>query len=329
MRSRSSLTLALVCPAVALAATATATAATNGPILFQGGTAHGPQIFSVNPDRTALTQLTSVESDQGASDPAWMPGGAGLAFSVGTEERSDVFTARPDGSGAAKLSIDASTYHADAAYSPDGAQLAFDEDGDGGEGIFVADRDGSGAHRLTTSFKSKDAYDTESQWSPDGTRIAFTRVRNQRQAAIFTIRTDGSDLRQVTPYKLDAASPDWSPDGTKIAFNSYWDQHPGKSANVYVINPDGTHMRALTHDKGGRVNSFRPSWSPDGKKLVIARAVPKGKQGRLDLYIINPHGNGLRRLTSNKVAFAAAPDWGPPPPAAAAGGPAPRHHAAT
>lgn len=314
MRSRTHLlTLALL----AVALPATAHAATGSPILFQGGTAQGPQIFSVNPNGTGLKQLTSVTGDQRASDPAWMPDGSGFAFSVGTEERSDVLTARPDGSGAVKLTIDASTYHADPAYSPDGAQLAFDEDAPDGEGIFVANRDGGGAHRLTTSFKSKDAYDTESQWSPDGTRIAFTRVKNQRQAAIFTIKSDGTDLRQVTPWKLDAASPDWSPDGTKIAFNSYWDQHPGKSANIYTINPDGTNMEALTRDKGGRVNSFRPSWAPDGRKLVIARAVPKGDQGRLDLYLINPDGSGLRRLTSKKVAFAATPDWGPAAPTGA------------
>jgi Tol biopolymer transport system component len=314
MRSRSHvLTLALLCPAfaVALTTTATADAAAGGPILFQGGTDHGPQIFSVNPNGSGLKQLTSLTGDQAASDPAWMPDGSGFAFSVGSEDRSDVFTARPDGSAAAKLTIDASTYHADAAYSPDGAQLAFDEDAEGGEGIFVANRDGSGAHRLTTSFKSQDAYDTEAQWSPDGTRIAFTRVKDQRQAAIFTIRTDGTDLRQLTPYKLDAASPDWSPDGTKVAFNSYWDQHPGKSANVFTINADGTNLKALTRDKGGRINSFRPSWAPDGKRLVIARAVPKGKQGRLDLYIIDRDGGGMRRLTSDRVGFAATPDWGP------------------
>ena len=128
-----------------------------------------------------------------------------------------------------------------------------------------------------------------------------------------SVSTDGTDLRQITPWKLDAASPDWSPDGTKIAFNSYWDQQPGKSANVYVVNSDGTRMKALTRDVGGGTNSFRPSWAPDGTKLVIARAVPKGKQGRLDLYLINRDGSGLRRLTSRQVDFAATPDWGPAP----------------
>jgi Tol biopolymer transport system component len=318
MRRRSPLlTSAVLCGAVAAALPATAIAA-NGPILFQGGTAHGPQIFSINPNGNGLKQLTSVTGDQTAMDPAWIPDGSGFAFTIGNEERTDVFTARPDGSGVAKLPLDASAYHADAAYSPDGAQLAFDDDAPGGEGIFVANRDGSGAHRLTTSFKSKDAYDTEAQWSPDSTRIAFTRVKDQLHAAIFTIRTDGTGLRQVTPWKLDAASPDWSPDGTKIAFNSYWDQQPGKSANVYVINPDGTKMKALTSDRGGRANSFRPSWAPDGTKLVIARAVPKGNQGRLDLYLIKRDGSGLRRLTTDRVDFAATPDWGRAPAIVAA-----------
>lgn len=315
MRSRSPL-LTLVCPAVAMAlsgSAATATAATNGPILFQGGVAQRAQIFSINPDGSGLEQLTDVKA-QGVENPAWAPDASEFAFDVGGETRADVFTARPDGSGLAKLTLDAAAFHGDPAYSPDGTQLSFDEDSGPGQpavhGIFVAGRAGGGTRRLTTSLAGKDAYDTESQWSPDGTRIAFARVKNQRQAAIFTIKVDGTDLRQVTPYKLDAASPDWSPDGTKIAFNSYWDQHPGKSANIFVINPDGTGMKALTRDKGGRVNSFRPSWAPDGRKLVIARAVPKGDQGRLDLYVINSDGSGLRRLTNDKVAFAATPDWG-------------------
>ena len=312
--------LSCLAVAIAIAAPAEAGAATNGPIIFQGGVGKRPQIFSINPDGSGLKQLTRAK-DQGAQEPSWAPDGSAFAFHVGAETHTDVFTARADGTGVAKVPLGASKFHGDPAYSPDGSQISYDEDSGPGQpavhGIFVAGKDGSGAHQLTTSLTGKDAYDTESKWSPDGTHIAFTRVKDTKAAAIFTVRTDGSDLRQITPYKLDAASPDWSPDGTKIAFNSYWDPHPGKSANAFTVNADGTGLTAITHHRDGKTHSFRPSWAPDGTKIVIARFVPKGKQGRLDLFIINPDGSGARRLTGDKVGFAAQPDWGPALPAPA------------
>jgi Tol biopolymer transport system component/pimeloyl-ACP methyl ester carboxylesterase len=316
MRSRSHLvTLALlVCLAIVLPASAAA--ATNGPILFQGATGKRPQTFRINPDGTGLKQLTHAKGE-GAENAVWSPDGSAISYDVGAEGHADVFTAHPDGTGAVKLPLGASKFHGDPAYSPDGSQISYDEDSAPGQpvvhGIFVANKDGSGARRLTTALAGKDAFDTESQWSPDGTRIAFTRVKNPKDAAIFVVNTDGTGLKQLTPYKLDAASPDWSPDGTRIAFNTYWDPHPGKSANVYTVHPDGTGMTAITRHRGGKAHSFRPSWAPDGTKLVIARFVPKGKRGRLDLFIINPDGSGAKRLTNSKVAFAAQADWGPGP----------------
>jgi Tol biopolymer transport system component len=315
MRSRSHLvTLAApLCLAMAIVLPGAAGAATNGPIVFQGGVGRHPQIFSINPDGTGVRQLTHVK-DGAAENPVWGPGGSAIAFDVAAETHADVFTAHADGTNVVELPLGASTFHGDPAYSADGSQISYDEDSGPGQptvhGIFVANADGTGAHRLTTALAGKDAYDTESQWSPDGTHIAFTRVKAHKQAAIFTVRPDGTDLKQLTPYVLDAASPDWSPDGTRIAFNSLWDPHPGKSANVYTITPDGTGMTALTHNRGGKRHSFRPSWAPDGTKLVIATFVPKGKAGRLDLYVINPDGTGARRLTDGTVDFAATPDWG-------------------
>jgi Tol biopolymer transport system component len=312
VRSRS-LPVALAA-VVALALPTAARAATNGPIVFQGGDGKRGQIFRINPDGSGLMQLTHV-GDQGAENPVWRPDGSGIAYDVGAETRADVFTAAPDGSGVARLELGASRFHGDPAFSPDGTQISYDEDSGPGQpavhGIFIAKADGSGARRVTTAPRGKDAYDTESQWSPDGTRIAFTRVRNKRAAAIFTVRTDGTELRQLTPYRLDAASPDWSPDGTRIAFNTYWDPHPGRSANIYTVGPDGRGLTAVTHHRDGRTHSFRPSWAPDGTKLVTARYVPRGRQGRLDLYVMAPDGTGARRLTDDGVAFAATPDWGP------------------
>jgi Tol biopolymer transport system component len=65
-------------------------------------------------------------------------------------------------------------------------------------GIFIANADGSDAHRLTTGIKTSIAYDTESQWSPNGRKIAFTRRKDDTRAAIFTVRTDGTHLRRLT-----------------------------------------------------------------------------------------------------------------------------------
>jgi len=214
MRSRSHLvTLAmLVCLAIAVALPASAGAATNGPIVFQAAKGKRPQIFSISPDGTGLKQLTHAKG-QGAENPVWSPDGSAIAFAVLAATHVDVFTAHPDGTGPVKLALDASKFHGDPAYSPDGSQISFDEDSAPGQpavhGIFVANKDGSGAHRLTTALAGKDAYDTESQWSPDAMRIAFTRVKSQKEAAIFTVKTDGTDLKQLTPYRLDAASPDW------------------------------------------------------------------------------------------------------------------------
>jgi Tol biopolymer transport system component len=62
------------------------------------------------------------------------------------------------------------------------------------------------------------------------------------------------------------------------------------------------------------VQSFRPSWSPDGTKIVFTRFTPTGKRtGRIDLYTMNQLGKHLRRVTNMPQAFPTNPDWGTAP----------------
>jgi Tol biopolymer transport system component len=66
-------------------------------------------------------------------------------------------------------------------------------------------------------------FDGTHKWSPDGTKIAFTRVIGDADRDgnfdIYVMNADGSNPRRLT---TDPAShdndPSWSPDGTKIAF---------------------------------------------------------------------------------------------------------------
>jgi Tol biopolymer transport system component len=174
----------------------------------------------------------------------------------------------------------------------------------------VANADGSDAHRLTTGIATTDAYDTNADWSPDGTRIAFTRVRDGMTAAIFVVRADGQGLKRLTPWSLDASGPDWSPDGSKLVFQSYYDEHAGQSSNLFTIRPSGGKMTPLTHFKGGIGEALGPSWSPDGTRIVWHNVDPKVNQ----LFTMDAHGGHIRALT--KMTGDAAPsraDWGTAP----------------
>jgi Tol biopolymer transport system component len=268
----------------------------NGRIAFQANVKGAKQqIFTIRPNGQGLKQVTNLRGDpgRGAADPSWAPDGSRIAFNTATKYQAplfnqvNVFTIAANGGDLTELPLESGSFHGDPAYAPDGLQISFDWDPGRNEpastvnGIFIANSDGSNAHRLTTTL-SRDTFDTESQWSPDGQTIAFTRVKSDKKAAIFTIGVDGSGLTQLTPYKLDAASPDWSPDGQTIAFNSYWDSPHGNVARVITMRPDGSQQRAITKDHfrgGGVIYSFRPSWSPDGKRIVFARCKVKGDTG--------------------------------------------------
>ena len=299
-----------------------ASAVGNGRIAFQANVGKFPQVFTIKPDGTGLKRITDVpRADPGAENPSWSPDGSTIAFDAAVPSGVSIFTVPAGGVSPTQLPLGVGNFNGDPAYSPDGSQLSFDQDvGDAAptvHGIFVANVDGNNAHRLTTGIATKQAFDTESQWSPDGTMIAFTRVKNERQAAIFTIRIDGSGLTQLTPYRLDAASPDWSPNGKTILYNTFWDSPGGKASNIYAISTSGRHPTALTHDHAAKdffAASFRPSWAPNGKRIVFSHVDFKGRSGTEGLYTMRPDGTRQKRVTHmSPKRFATNPDWGTAP----------------
>lgn len=288
----------------------------NGRIAFQANVGRFPQLFTIEPDGTGVRQVTHVpRRDPGAENPVWSPHGTTIAFDAAAGQGVNIFTVSP-GAHPAELPLHVGAFNGDPAYSSDGTRVSFDQDvgptAPRVHGIFIAHADGSHARRLTTGLRTTTAYDTESQWSPGGERIAFTRVKNGKQAAVFVVNVDGTGLRRLTPWRLDAASPDWSPNGRTILFNTYYDYHPGKFSNVYAMRPDGSHRTRLTHTRPG-VQSFRPSWSPAGTRIVFTRFRPIGKTGRVDLFTMTAGGTRVRRLTDMPDAFPTNPDWGTAP----------------
>src|SRR5688572_24163721 len=61
------------------------------------------------------------------------------------------------------------------------------------------------------------------QLSPDGRTVAFTvgtvdKAANRTLTQIYTVRLDGSNLKQITSGTASNSSPRWSPDGERIAY---------------------------------------------------------------------------------------------------------------
>ena len=180
--------------------------------------------------------------------------------------------------------------------SPDGATIAFARPPlttSGNSVIALADVATGQITELasTASLASTDSFGGDTpRWSPDGTRLLFTREEGGSQpgGGLFMVDADGTDLHQVVPRDLRALFPRWSPDGSLIAFESY---DADRQGDVYVVRPDGTGLRQVT--SGGY--TVWPEWTADG------RLVSTHLFGEPELWIMDADGANTAMLPVDDV----------------------------
>jgi Tol biopolymer transport system component len=201
--------------------------------------------------------------------------------------------------------------------------------------LFVANSDGSGVQRLTHPPNGTE--DTSADWSPDGKRIVFVRQPPKGVYSIWTVATDGSDLRRLTPpcppgigipkCPADDGWPVWSPDGKHIAFQRFSGALRPKGATIndakaiykdalVVTDANGHHARTLVWLGPWRGDPQSPAWSPDGKRLVFVGKFMNSKTNGTGcecraLYVVSANGTGLRRILPPGLRPGARPDWSP------------------
>ena len=188
--------------------------------------------------------------------------------------------------------------------------------------LWVVNPDGTGERRLPHVKRSEDS---NPDWSPDGSQIAFDRC--SVKCEIWTISADGTTQKRLGPDCLrksgacqDRITPAWSPNGKLIAFGgSVGTVRDGavEFAEVFVMNANGTGVRQVTRlTTGGKpfaIDALSPSWSPDGKQLVfevrnLKTAEPPNRRA---LFILNADGSDLRQLTPWSLNGGDDPDWSP------------------
>jgi Tol biopolymer transport system component len=132
---------------------------------------------------------------------------------------------------------------------------------------------------------------------------------------IFTVRADGSNVRQLTSGAEGELAPSWSPDGTRIAYllrRQSSDLGEIDAVAVAVMDAGGGHRATLattSADSQACIPYGLAAWSPDGKTLIFP--ISPNCDDRSDLLIVSADGSSpaTRLLAPGLNGTAAA--WSP------------------
>ena len=234
-----------------------------------------------------------------------------VLFTRWADGRAVMFAMREDGSGEIKLTGHPGSDQC-ARWSPDGRRIAFRSVRDTliYEGlrerttnIYLLNSDGSGEVRLTGGPGPVGC----PSWSPDGSRIAYTRRGPSGWENIFVIDADGSNDIPLTDDTLGAAFPEWSPDGTTILFLST--RAGGGYPLLHRIDPDGSDRQPFLDVCPLYVSNVR--WSPDGSRIAFNCS---GTYNTL-IHTVRADGSELRTLSTEAseapYTTDAVPVWSP------------------
>jgi TolB protein len=89
----------------------------------------------------------------------------------------------------------------------------------------------------------------------------------------------------------------------KILFDSGQPDPP--DLQIYVMDPDGSHVRPLTETSTGTV-SRDAAWSPDRQKIAFTSI----RDGNHEVYVMGADGSSVRRLTTHR-GYDGLPAWSP------------------
>ncbi|MDH3778361.1 MAG: Tol-Pal system beta propeller repeat protein TolB [Gammaproteobacteria bacterium] len=127
-----------------------------------------------------------------------------------------------------------------------------------------------------------------------GTKVAYVTAKREGEGRLFSLIVsdqDGFNEHTIMESADPIMSPAWSPDSRQLAYVSF----EGNQSSIFVQTLR-TGNRFKVSSKPG-INGA-PSFSPDGRKLVVTLG---GVDGNLDIYVLDVNSRRTTRLTTHRA----------------------------
>ncbi|HRH45251.1 MAG TPA: DPP IV N-terminal domain-containing protein [Pyrinomonadaceae bacterium] len=151
----------------------------------------------------------------------------------------------------------------------------------------------------------------EVEWLPNGKYLSFTMISGSSpkdfQADIYTIKTDGSELKKLTSEEKNEFGSSWSKDGKSFMFSAGVRGNFGDS-DIYLAKRDGSGVVQISKTTGGYST---PSSSPDGKKILFTSSRDSKNPRKPQIYVMSSDGSNITRLTTDSELAYYDPHWSP------------------
>jgi Tol biopolymer transport system component len=222
------------------------------------------------------------DKEGAAFAPTWSPDGQWIAFGFGgffgarETKPAKLMMVSADGSQQSKDLTKGLPNSGFPTWSPDGKRIVYRVWGDGDYGLREMNLANGSVRTLTTEFDNFPAF------SPSGDLITFTRRSAKTDDYdIFTMRPDGTDIKQLTTAPGNDSHSSWSPDGKFILWSSarygFKDEAPlydnsfQPFAQIFIMKADGSDQQALTYSR----------WE-DSMPAIVPPAAQKSTTTRLN-----------------------------------------------